>query len=362
MSSTWGKSLKLSIFGESHSAGIGVVLDSFPAGVSIDMPRLHAFMARRAPGNSPAATARREADLPRILSGLREGITEGSPICAVIDNADTRSGDYSEMASTARPGHADFTGHLRYRGYNDVRGGGHFSGRLTAPLVFAGGLCLQYLEALGIQISAHILSVADISDMPFDALCPQKVSDESGLSVIDAQAGKAMLSKIALAKQEGDSLGGVIECAVTGLPAGIGNPIFEGAESLISSIVFGIPAVKGIEFGAGFGAAMLTGSQNNDPFYMSEDGKIRTRTNRHGGILGGITSGMPLLFRAAFKPTPSIAKEQDTVDFIARKEKKLKIKGRHDPCIVPRAVPCIEAAAAVAITEMILSTPDINLD
>lgn len=357
MSSVYGKNFKLSIFGQSHSAGIGVVIDGLPAGKKIDINELQSFLNRRSPGKNSYSTKRNEADAPEILAGLVNGVTCGAPFAAVIRNTDTYSSDYNEIADTPRPAHADFTAHVKYGGAQDERGGGHFSGRLTAPLCIAGGIFMQLLKAEGIEIAAHIYKIASVSDRPFD-LAKVNVNDfavlrENSFPVLDVEAGKRMITLIEQSAAEGDSVGGIIECAVLGLPVGLGEPMFEGMENIIASVVFAIPAVKGIEFGNGFAAAGLKGSENNDAF-ITDGNKITTETNNHGGILGGITSGMPLVFRAAFKPTPSISKEQKSVSLSRMENTFFKIKGRHDPCIVPRAVPCVEAATAVAIYDALL--------
>lgn len=356
MASAWGKMLKLSIFGESHGAAIGVVIDGLPAGCRLDMEQIQAQMARRSPGGR-LSTQRKEADEVKILSGILRDTTTGAPIAGVIENTDTRSKDYREMETLARPGHADYTAFVHYDGFQDVRGGGHFSGRLTAPLVFAGAVALQILEKNGIYIGAHIRSVGSEEDARFD---PVTVSSEELLRIrkaefpsLSLEAGERMQKTILSVKQEGDSIGGIIECAVVGMPPGVGEPIYDGVENVISSLVFSIPAVKGIEFGAGFSAAHMTGSQHNDCFLLRE-GEIATGTNRHGGILGGITSGMPILFSVAVKPTASILKPQTTVNYLTHQEASLQIHGRHDPCIVPRAVPCVESAAALALLELLL--------
>lgn len=360
MSSSWGTHLKLSIFGESHGGGIGAVLDGLPAGECIDMEELFRFLARRAPGKDRTSTPRREADRPEILSGIQGGVTCGTPVGILIHNTDTRSGDYGAMQTLARPGHADYTGFLRYGGQNDVRGGGHFSGRLTAPLAAAGGIAKQILAHRGITVGAHLLRAGGIDDIPFD---PVEIDEETLLTpgnrpfpVLDAEAGDAMRAEIERARLDLDSVGGVVECAAVGFPAGVGDPMFGGVENVLASILFGIPACKGVEFGAGFASSDLRGSENNDPFYMKE-GKVRTETNRHGGALGGISSGMPILVRAAFKPTPSIAREQRTVDYRTNTEAVLAIKGRHDPCLAVRAVPCVEAAVALALLDLLLGAP-----
>ena len=356
MSSTYGESVRLSIFGQSHGPAIGMTLDGIPAGLPVDLDALQQFLNRRAPGQHAYATPRKEEDAPEFLSGVVNGYTCGAPIAAVIHNHNTRSGDYENLKDCPRPGHADLTAQLKYKGYQDVAGGGHFSGRLTAPLCIAGGLCKQWLCLRGIQIAAHISVIAGIADEPafLDHVNPDLDLIGKDFPVINAEAGDKMRDAIAQAREEGDSVGGVIECIVTGLPAGIGEPMFGGMESRIAQIVYGIPAVKGLDFGSGFVGSYLKGSQNNDP-YTLVDGKIVTQTNNAGGILGGITNGMPLVFQTAIKPTPSIAKSQKSVTLSKNEETTLQIKGRHDPCIVPRAVPVIEAAAAIAIYDAILS-------
>lgn len=354
MSSTYGEHLKLSIFGQSHGAGIGMVLDGIPAGLGVDLAALRAFLARRAPGQNAYSTPRKEADAPEFLSGLEEGTTCGAPIAAVIRNTNTRSGDYANLKDCPRPGHADYTAQIKYQGHQDAAGGGHFSGRLTAPLCIAGGLCKQWLERKGIVISAHIAMIADIWDTPYDPVSPATDRVLSPFPTLDAGKGEQMQARIAQAKENLDSVGGIVECAVTGLPAGLGEPMFGGMEGRLAQMLYGIPAVKGVEFGAGFGVASLRGSQSNDPFRV-EDGKIVTQTNNCGGILGGITDGMPLIFRAAFKPTPSIAQAQKSVRLSTLEECILEVKGRHDPCIVPRAVPVVEAAAAIVLMDMLLA-------
>ncbi|MBQ3125585.1 MAG: chorismate synthase [Clostridia bacterium] len=361
MSSQFGHQLKISIFGQSHSAGIGVVIDGLPAGEAIDLDAVQAFMARRAPGRGPASTARKEADIPRILSGLWEGRTCGAPLCAVIENTDARSGDYAAIADMPRPAHADFTAHVKYGGANDVRGGGHFSGRLTAPLCFAGAVCAQILAHRGVTIGAHAATIGTTFDESFD---PLNVTAEELRAVaakdfptISDMSAEAMLAEIAEVKARGDSLGGVIECFAVGLPVGLGEPMFGGVEGRIAQAIFGIPAVKGLEFGSGFYGSALCGSENNDPFTMKGD-RIVTTSNNHGGILGGITSGMPLVLRAAIKPTPTLMQEQQTVSLSGGVNAVLPPKGRHDPCIVPRAVPVIEAAVAAVLLDLWLESGD----
>ncbi|MCL1862879.1 MAG: chorismate synthase [Defluviitaleaceae bacterium] len=316
MASTFKNRLTVSIFGQSHGAAIGVTLDGIPAGEEIDFAQLHTFLQRRAPGNSPWSTPRKEADEPEFLSGFADRsdgkITCGAPITAMIRNTNTRPADYANTLTTPRPGHADYTAFVKHGGFADLSGGGHFSGRLTAPLCIAGGICLQVLKRRGISIHARIVSMGEV--------------------------------------KENDSVGGIIECTAEGVPAGLGDPMFDGMENKIAQLVFAIPAVKGIEFGAGFSAAAMYGSENNDPFIVKE-GKILTTTNHHGGILGGITSGMPIVFRAAVKPTPSIAQPQQSVNLMTMSPETLTVNGRHDPCIVPRAVPCFEAAMAIAVLD-----------
>lgn len=356
MASTFGDKIRISVFGESHGEGIGVVIDGLPAGFTVDRDKVLAQMARRAPGKDKTATPRKESDLPRVLSGMAGNTLTGAPLCAVIENTNTRSGDYGNLLTHPRPGHSDYAAFVKYGGANDIRGGGHFSGRLTAPLVFAGAVCRQILESRGISIAAHIQSVGAVSDAHFDPVFIEQALiqrlNRSSFALIDESREEAMRREIETARLEGDSVGGVIECAVTGVPAGFGGPLFGGAEGVIAQAVFGIPAVKGVEFGAGFASATMRGSQNNDPFCI-KDGSVVTETNHCGGILGGITDGMPVVFRAAIKPTPSIAQPQRTVDLAEMKNDTITVKGRHDPCIVPRAVPVVEAAAAVAIINIL---------
>lgn len=361
MSSCFNGGVKVSIFGESHGRGIGVVIDNLPAGEEIDLDKIGEFMARRAPKKDGTSTTRNEKDLPEIMSGLFEGKTTGTPLCAVIFNSDQHSGDYGNISHIARPAHADYTGFLRYNGANDYRGGGHFSGRLTAPLCFAGAVCGQILEHRGITTGAHIERIKNVSDGKFD---PVNVTSEqlnalkNGFPVISADSEAKMREVINSARMNLDSVGGVVECAAVGFPAGIGSPTMDGLENIISRLVFSIPAVKGIEFGNGFSCADIFGSENNDEFII-ENGKIATKTNNHGGILGGISSGMPIIFRAAFKPTPSISRPQNSVDFKEMTETELIIKGRHDPCVVVRAVPCVESAMNIALLSALIDNPEI---
>lgn len=357
MGSVFGNKVKISVFGESHGTAIGVVIDGLPSGEKIDMDEVYRQMARRAPGNDKTATPRKEADKPEILSGMLDGVTTGAPLAAVIYNTNTRSADYGNIMNAPRPGHSDYTAYLRYDGYNDVRGGGHFSGRLTANLVFAGAVIRQILKRKGIDIAAHIYSIGNTYDEPFEptGISPELVERLNGekFALVDPSREEALRAEVDAVRVKGDSIGGVVECIVQGMPAGVGEPMFGGVENIISSVVFGVPAVKGIEFGSGFAGACLTGSRNNDEFFYNENGNVRTRTNNHGGALGGITSGMPIVFRAAVKPTPSISIEQNTIDVHNKTNTTLSVKGRHDPCIVTRAVSVIEAAAAIAVINML---------
>ena len=344
------------MFGQSHSESIGCVLDGVPAGEKIDFDALYAFMKRRAPGDR-FSTPRKEADFPKIVSGVVEGVTCGAPICAVIDNTNTRSHDYDSLKNTPRPGHSDYTALIKHGGFNDARGGGNFSGRLTAPLCFAGGILMQILERKGIKIGAHISRLHSITDDKIDCVGGDmeklKALENKDFPVINDDAAEEMMQKILWAKKAGDSLGGIVECVITGVPAGYGDPIYDGIENRISSVVFGVPAVKGIEFGSGFDCALMTGTQHNDPFYLDGD-TVKTKTNNHGGILGGITSGMPIIFRAAIKPTASVAAEQTSLDIKTSQQVTFRVGGRHDPCIVKRAVPVMQAAAAAAIADFVL--------
>ena len=354
MSSTYGEQLKLSIFGASHAPSIGMTLENIPAGLSVDTEALQEFLNRRAPGRNEYSTPRKEDDRPEFLSGIVNGQTDGTPITGVIYNKNTRSGDYDDLKDCPRPGHADYTAHMKYGESYDHRGGGQFSGRLTAAMCIAGGLCKKWLEEKGIFIHAHILRIGDIWDTPFDPLAPALTEHFTTFPTLSPEAGQRMRALIAQVREEKDSIGGMVECAVTGLPAGLGGPLFAGMEGKLSSILFGIPAVKAVEFGAGTAVAALRGSENNDAFLI-KDGEITTATNNAGGILGGITNGMPLLLRASFKPTPSIGMQQKTVRLSTMEEVTMTVTGRHDPCIVPRAVPVVEAAAAIAIFDALLA-------
>ena len=358
MSGMWGSKIKLSIFGESHGNAIGITIDGLPAGFSIDMDKIMMEMSRRAPGKSSLSTPRKESDIPEILSGYFEGKTTGTPLCAIIRNSNTKSKDYSKLKDVMRPGHADYTGAVRYKGFNDYRGGGHFSGRITAPLVFAGAICKQILEVKGIIVSAHINSIGKIKDCSF---LEGDISDEllnsfkeKELPLINTKLENEMRQEILSTRSSGDSIGGTIECAILGVSPGIGDPFFDSVESTLAHLMFSVPAVKGIEFGKGFDISKMRGSEANDEYYL-ENGNIKTKTNNNGGILGGITNGMPIIFNVAIKPTASIFKEQNTVNIVTMEETTLCIEGRHDPCIVQRALPVIEAVAAIGITELMNS-------
>ena len=354
MSNTLGECYRVQVFGQSHSPMIGAVIEGIPAGVVPDMDFISAFMARRAPGGA-LSTARREADAPQVVSGLNDrGETCGAPLCVLIHNTDARSRDYDRLRDVPRPGHADYTAAVKFSGHNDIRGGGQFSGRLTAPLCFAGALAMQLLKHRGVSIRARVRSVAGIEDAPVDlAHPPMDGLCEGPLPCVDPKAAGRMAEAIEAARADGDSVGGVVECWATGLPAGLGEPMFDGVENRVARALFGIPAVRGVEFGLGFAAAGLRGSAHNDPFRVEGD-RVVTVGNNHGGALGGITSGMPLVIRAAFKPTPSIAREQPSVSLSKNEDAPLVIQGRHDPCIVPRAVPVVEAVVACVVLDMMM--------
>ncbi len=352
---SFGKNINISIFGESHGTGIGIIMQGLPAGIKLDLAEIDKEMSRRMPGKDKLSTPRKESDIPHIQSGIFEGYTTGAPLAIIIKNNDTHSKDYSILKSHMRPGHADYPGMIRYNGFNDYRGGGHFSGRLTAPLVFAGAVAKQILQQHEICIGAHISQVGNVYDDKFDKINVDKAQFQNLLSkelpVISDDKISEMTSEILTAKSENDSIGGKIECAIVGLKAGIGNPFFDSLESVISHLAFSVPAVKGITFGAGSEFATMRGSQANDEYYLQDD-KIKTKTNNNGGITGGISNGMPIIFEVTIKPTPSISQEQSTVDVTTNQETTLKITGRHDPCIVQRAVVVIEAVAALAVLEL----------
>ena len=380
MISTIGKNVRISVWGGSHEPAIGVDITGIPVGTEIDMDKLTAFLRRRAPGNSIFATRRKEPDIPLPLTGLEpcsihrsdavqsDTVSNGDPsgkrmivtdntISLEIRNTDTRSADYRALRTVPRPGHADYTARLRYGDSLNMAGGGPFSARMTAPLCIAGGIAMQILERQGITIGGHIYSIADARDEPFDptAVNADLLNDlkTKDMAVISRSAKLEMQKRIWLAMEDRDSVGGVVEVCGLNIPAGIGGAMYDGLESTLAPLFFGIPAVKGVEFGAGFAATLLRGSQNNDAFYYEGD-TVKTRTNNHGGILGGITTGMPLIARLAFKPTPSIAKEQASVDLYRKENTTLRVKGRHDPCVVTRAVPIAEAAMALGLLDCIM--------
>lgn len=353
MSSTYGENLKLSIFGQSHGKAIGMTLDGIPAGLPVDTEELCRFLARRSPGRDPLSTDRREPDRPELVSGIVSGFTCGAPIAALIKNTDHRSSDYDDLKDVPRPGHADLTAQIKYNGFQDPAGGGHFSGRLTAPLCIAGGLCLQWLEEMGIRIGGHIIRIGEETAPRFDPISPELDKIGQIFPTLSGEESDRFQQAIALAKNQEDSIGGRIECTIVGLPAGLGEPMFGGVENRLAQILYGIPAVKNVGFGRSEEFAALYGSLSNDPFAVV-DGKIQTVTNCCGGILGGITTGMPVIFDVTFKPTPSIAKPQQSVSLSRMEQTTLTVGGRHDPCIVPRAVAAVEAAAAIAIFDLIL--------
>lgn len=357
MSGMWGNKLKVSIFGESHGVGIGITIDGLPSGFEINMNEILKEMGRRAPGKSKLSTARRETDSPEILSGYFEGKTTGTPLCAIIRNGDQHSKDYGKLKDLMRPGHADYPGNIRYNGFNDYRGGGHFSGRITAPLVFAGAICKQILESRGIFIGSHVKSIGEIEDKSFSEVeLTKELLDNlkaKELPLLLSDKEDLMRETILKAKSDLDSVGGTIECTVLGMNPGVGNPFFDSVESTLAHLMFSVPAVKGIEFGKGFEMAKLRGSECNDEYYYDGD-KVKTYTNNNGGITGGITNGMPILFKVGIKPTASIAKKQRTINIAEKKDAELEIHGRHDPCIVQRAVPVIEAVTAIGILDLIL--------
>ena len=353
MSSMWGNKIRISLFGESHGPAIGVVIDGLPPGFELNMEQIAAHMRRRAPGNFPWSTTRKEADRAEILSGMYNGKTCGTPLAAIIHNTNTRSGDYARFGTTPRPGHSDLTGHLRYNGANDPRGGGHFSGRITAPLTFAGAICMQMLKARGITVSAHIYEIAGIRDVEVDeSQFPFEVATKD-FPVVDDACGLQMQDAIQSAYAKKDSVGGIVEAVATGFPAGIGNPFFDRVETRLAAIMMSIPATKGVEIGRGFDVARSTGSQNNDPIFVDEAGRITRKSNHAGGVEGGISNGMPIVLRCAFKPTASVGVEQDSINLETMKNDKLEVHGRHDPCVVPRAVPVVESAMALTLLDLL---------
>lgn len=357
MSSVWGEKFKISVFGESHGIAIGVVIDGLPPGILLDIEKINSEMDRRKPGRNTYTTQRKEGDNVEIISGFFNGHTTGTPLCGIIRNTDKRSADYEEIKNIMRPGHADYTGKVLYKGFGDYRGGGHFSGRLTAPIVFAGAIAYQYLQQNGVTIGTHLLQIGEIEDIRMD---PVKINAEEleklrqmDFPVINEDASKRMKTRINRAKKESDSVGGLLETAIINLSTGLGAPMFQSFESKLASFVFSIPATKGIEFGAGFKFPGMCGSEANDPFCY-ENEKVKTKTNHSGGINGGITNGMPVVFRTAIRPTPSIGKPQHTIDINKMNETVYSIQGRHDPCIALRAVPVLDAAAAIVTMELLL--------
>lgn len=360
MSSIWGNKLKISLFGESHGEVIGVVIDNLPPGIEIDMEYIKKQMARRSPGKSNLTTRRTESDTVKILSGEFNGKTTGAPLCSVIYNEDKTSKDYITLKDNMRPGHSDYPAYIKYKGFNDYRGGGHFSGRITAPLLFAGALAMSILEKYKkIYIASHIQSIYNIEDDKISLINYEadyfNYLKEMDFPVLSSEKGELMKSQILLAKEQGDSVGGIIETIATNMPAGYGEPFFSSVESRIAQMIFSIPAVKGIEFGEGFDITKMKGSQSNDTYYINEE-KISTNTNHNGGILGGITNGMPIIFRTAIKPTSSISLPQDTVNVTTNENTIITIEGRHDPCIAQRAVPVIEGATALVLLDLMMET------
>lgn len=357
MSATFGRNLRMTIFGESHGKGIGLVLDGLPPGTPIEEEFIKEEMARRAPGKNQMSTQRQEKDAFIIESGVFEGKATGTPLCVLIPNSDQHSKDYSLLKDVMRPGHADYAGKVRYNGFNDYRGGGHFSGRLTAPLVFTGAVAKTVLAQKGIVVGAHVARIGKITDDLFNPLGEMAEQLQAlrkfTLPVLDDGKASLMEAEIMAAREQMDSVGGIVEVMAAGMPPGVGDPFFDSLESRLSHALFSVPAVKGIEFGAGFALAARKGSEANDPMTFDK-GNVRTTRNNNGGITGGITNGMPILFRVAIKPTPSIGQPQQTVNVTEGKDTILEVKGRHDPCIVPRAVPVIEAVTAWVLLDMLL--------
>lgn len=352
MSANWGKNIELSIFGESHGEAIGIIIGNLPSGLKLDYEFINKEMKRRAPGQNQLSTARVEADGYDIVSGVLDGITTGAPLCAMIKNTSQHSKDYEELKTKMRPGHSDYPAFIKFKGYNDVRGGGMFSGRLTAPIVFAGAIAKQILKDKGIEVGAHILSIHNVFDDHFGIEPEFYALKDQLYPVINKSIFKDMEECIIDAKKNGDSVGGKIECAITGVPAGIGAPFFDSVESHLATLLWSIPAVKSVSFGDLDDITLLNGSQANDTYYYDQD-TVKTKTNHNGGILGGISNGMPIVFTVGIKPTASISLPQDTVDVKNKTNTILKIGGRHDPCIVPRAVVVVEAMAALGILDML---------
>lgn len=364
MSSFWGTNIHLSLFGESHGDAIGITIDGLPAGIEIDFDIVQKELNRRAPSNSISSTGRAEDDRFRVLSGFFNNTTTGAPLCAVIFNKDQNPSDYLEIKDIIRPGHADYTSRVKYSGFNDYRGGGHFSGRLTAPIVFAGAIAKQILYLQNITVGSHIYSIGNIADVPFDNVkidssLLEDITNKNFPVISDAQ-GRKIQDLILEVKQDSDSIGGIIEAAAVNVPAGIGSPFFDSVESTISHLLFSIPSVKGVEFGTGFNISKMKGSQANDEFYIKDE-SIKTYTNNNGGILGGITNGMPVICRCAIKPTPSIGKKQSTVNMKERCNTQIEVKGRHDSCIVVRAVPVVESCISLALLDLFMDNIKLNI-
>lgn len=352
-----GKKLTVTVYGHPHGPAVGLVMTGLPAGFPVDTQALQAFLARRAPGQSSHTTARREPDIPEYVSGLVGGVTTGEPLRVEIRNQDVHSRDYGPFRDVPRPSHADYPAIMRYGAAYDIRGGGSFSARMTAPVCVAGGIALQWLVKRGIRVGAHIAAIGGIADDPFDpvGVCAHDFDRilRHEIPVLNEKTGTAMLEAVDAVRRAGDSLGGIVECAAVGLPVGLGGPLFEGLESSLAVALFAIPAVKGVDFGEGFGAAGMRGSEHNDPYCM-QNGRVVTATNHAGGLLGGMTTGMPLILRAAFKPTPSIALPQKSVSLSRREDAELTITGRHDPCVVLRAAPIVEAMTALVLMDQLL--------
>lgn len=355
MAATYKNHIELTIFGESHGKAIGIVIGNLPSGIHIDEQEIAKDMKRRAPGQNLMSTARKEADHVEIISGLLDGMTTGAPLTGLIYNSDQHSKDYSLLKTHMRPGHSDYPAYVKYQGFNDVRGGGHFSGRITAPIVFAGNIAKQILKQKGIRVGAHILSIGSIQDQKFDMQVNDDLLDElleKPYPTIDSEIFSKMEETILNARKELNSVGGKVECVALHVPAGIGEPFFDSLESHLSSLMFSIPAVKSISFGDGDTIDTMLGSEANDEYYYDEDGTVKTTTNHNGGITGGISNGMPITVTVSFKPTPSIAKKQNTINVGTQENVELEIKGRHDPCIVQRAVVVVEAMMALGILDM----------
>jgi len=351
---SWGRNIKISVFGESHGPAVGVVMEGIPAGLKLNLEEIQRQMARRAPGHA-LTTTRKEADTVKILSGVYNGCTQGTPIAAVIENTDQKSVDYESIKNTPRPSHADYSAYVKYGGFADMRGGGHFSGRLTAPLVFAGAVAMQALSRDGVTVAGRLYSAGGVCDakMAHTEATARELNGKD-FPVYDSQSGLKMQAAIAKDREAGDSIGGIAEVFATGVKKGLGGPLYEGAEGLIASLLFSIPGVKGVEFGDGFALASMRGSEANDAFLLAEDGGVALATNHNGGILGGITAGSPIVVRTAFKPTASIALEQDTVDLEKNEPAKIRIQGRHDPCIALRGVVAAQSCLALAILDLMM--------